>query len=73
MITIQYVPLMYGTIEIELSLLFIMHLCICIGVFHLRSTNKTADAITVVWDPADSLYCGPVLYYIVTIRNLAIP
>ena len=46
---------------------------IIIGVFNLRSTQRTADAITVVWDPAGSYNCGPVLYYIVTIRNLAIP
>ena len=40
---------------------------------NLQSTQRTTDGITVVWDPADSLNCGHVLYYIVTIRNLAIP
>ena len=40
---------------------------------NLQTTQRTVDAITVVWDPAGSYNCGPVLYYIVTIRNLAIP
>ena len=40
---------------------------------NLQTTQRTADAITVVWDPAGSINCGHVLYYIVTIRNLAIP
>jgi len=40
-----------------------------IGVANLRSTSKTTNTITVVWDPADSPYCGPVLYYNVTIVN----
>ena len=38
-------------------------------MLNLRSTQRTTDTITVVWDPTDSLNCGPVLYYIVTIRN----
>ena len=42
-------------------------------MLNLQSTQRTADAITVVWDPVDNLNCGPLLYYIVTIRNLAIP
>ena len=46
---------------------------ICTGVSNLRSTQRTTDTITVVWDPADSINCGLVLYYIVSIRNLAIP
>ena len=47
-------------------------MCICVGVLNLRSTQRTTDTITVAWDPTDSLNCGPALYYIVTIRNLAI-
>ena len=48
-------------------------MCVYTGVSNLRDLNITANAITIVWDPADSYNCGPVLYYIVTIRNLAIP
>ena len=47
-------------------------MCTYAGVLNLRSTQRTTDTITVAWDPTDSLNCGPALYYIVTIRNLAI-
>ena len=41
-----------------------------IGVSSLRSF-RTANIITVMWDPADSPHdCGPVLYYTVTLVNL---
>ena len=40
-----------------------------VDVFNLRN-SRTLNAITVLWDPADSPYCGPVLYYTVTIINL---
>jgi len=38
----------------------------------LRNTQRTTDTIEIMWDPADSPNCGPVLYYNVTIRNVAI-
>ena len=37
------------------------------GVSNLRSTRRTTNSITIQWDPADSPYCGPVLYYAVTL------
>ena len=36
----------------------------------MRSSRSTFTTITIVWDSADSPNCGPILYYIVTIRNL---
>ena len=36
---------------------------------NLRDLKITANAITIVWDPADSPNCGPVLNYTVTIVN----
>ena len=36
---------------------------------NLRSSNRDRNTITIVWDPADSPNCGPVLYYTVTIVN----
>ena len=44
-----------------------MILYVCIGVSNLGSTRTTANSITIQWGPADSPYCGPVLYYVVTI------
>ena len=44
-----------------------------IGVSNLRSSGSSNNIITIVWDPADSPYCGPVLYYNVTIANSATP
>ena len=41
----------------------------CVGVSNLRYLTRTRNTITVVWDPADSPNCGPVLYYNVTIVN----
>ena len=38
-------------------------------MLNLRSTQRTTDTVKVAWDPTNSLNCGPVLYYIVTIRN----
>jgi len=46
-----------------------LHILIFIGISNLRSSIKTTNTITVVWDHADSPYCGPVLYYSVTIVN----
>ena len=37
------------------------------GVSNLRSIRRTTDSITIQWDPANSPYCGPVLYYVVNI------
>ena len=36
----------------------------------MRSSRSTFTTITIVWDSAYSPNCGPILYYIVTIRNL---
>ena len=44
-------------------------ICVHIGVSNLRSMERSRNGITIVWDPADSLNCGPVLYYTVTIVN----
>ena len=45
---------------------------ICVGVLNLRNTERTTDTITIEWDAIDSIDCGPVLHYVVVIRNLAI-
>ena len=42
------------------------------GVSNLRTPGRNRNKITIVWDPADNPkynYCGPILYYIVTIVN----
>ena len=44
----------------------------CVGVLNLRNTERTRDTITIEWDATDSVDCGPVLYYVVVIRNLVI-
>ena len=41
-------------------------------MLNLRNTERTTDTITIEWDAIDSVDCGPVLYYVVVIRNLAI-
>ena len=41
---------------------------VCIGVSDLRSTRRTTNSITIQWNPVDSPYCGPVLYYVVAIE-----
>ena len=48
-----------------------LYICILvyIGVSNSRSSERTRNTITIVWDPARSPNCGPVLYYIVTIVN----
>ena len=78
LVIIQYFPLMYGFFGIEIYVHYHTHFFqyfyvhVYVGVLNLRSTQRTTDRIIVVWDPTDSLNCGPALYYIVTIRNLAI-
>ena len=44
----------------------------CVGVSNLRTIQTATDATTAVWDPPDTLNCGPVLYYTVSITNMAI-
>jgi len=38
-------------------------------VLNLRNFRRTTNAIEIMWDPADSPNCGPVLYYNVIIVN----
>ena len=45
------------------------YFCTYTGVLNLRDLKITANTITIVWDPADSPNCGPVLDYTVTIVN----
>ena len=40
-----------------------------VGVSNLGSSERNRNTITIVWDPARSPNCGPVLYYTVTIVN----
>ena len=40
-----------------------------VGVSNLRRSERTRNTITLLWDPAESPNCGPVLYYTVTIVN----
>ena len=55
-------------------LFFLIHTCICtlvhtVGASNLRYLTRTTNTITIVWGPADSPNCGPVLYYTVIIVN----
>ena len=57
---------------------FYIHTCICtyvhtVGVSNLRYLTRTVNTITILWNPADSPNCGPVLYYTVTIVNSVNP
>ena len=49
-----------------------MYVCTYVGVSNLRTTQTATDAIMAMWDPPDTLSCAPILYYTVTITNLAI-
>ena len=40
-----------------------------VGISNLKNESRTNATITIVWDPADSPNCGPVLNYNVTIVN----
>ena len=44
-----------------------------VDVSNLRFSRRTTHTITIVWDPADSPNCGPVLYYTVTTVNSVNP
>ena len=41
-----------------------------VGVSNLRSLESTRNGIIIVWDPADSPNCGPVLYTVTIVNSV---
>ena len=58
-------------VHVDFWLAIHVYILTYVGVSNLRDTMVTNTTITVVWNPADSPYCGPVFYYIVTAISLA--
>ena len=46
-----------------------MYSCFHSGITHLANSSYSSNIITLTWDPANSPYCGEVLYYQVVISS----